>query len=79
MDTMEERRGMLRPSPLLMPMLKLIHGCCMEDMGMVDTHTLPTLTLPTTTLSPTSMEDAETTKELWYPVLADKHHMYLDN
>merc|ERR1719317_1341076 len=79
MATMEERRGMPRLSLLLMLMPRLTHGCCMEDMGMVGMPMLPTPTLPTTTLSHISMEDAETTKELWYPVLADKHHMYLDN
>merc|ERR1719340_465011 len=36
----------------------------------IPTH--PTHTLPTTTLSHISMEDAETTKEPWSHVLADK-------
>merc|ERR1712226_1430102 len=77
--TMEERRGTLRPSLLLMLTPKLTHGCCTEDMGMVGRPTLPTHTLPTTTLSLISMEDAETTKELWSHVLADKQDMYLDS
>merc|ERR1711888_102073 len=58
---------------------KLTHGCCTVDMGMVGMPTLPTHTLPTTTLSHISMEDAETTKEPWYHVLADKQDMYLDS
>merc|ERR1719233_78231 len=76
--SMEERRGTLRPNPLLMLTPKLTHGCCTEDMGMVGTPTLPTHTLPTTTPSHISMEDAETTKEPWYHVPADKQDTYLE-
>merc|ERR1719495_1069373 len=79
MVTMEERRGTLRPSLLLMLTPKLTHGCCTEDMGMVGMPTHPTHTLPTTTPSHISMEDAETTKEPWSHVPADKQDMYLDS
>merc|ERR1712050_708378 len=72
MVTLEERRGRQRPSPRPLLTPKLTHGCCTEGGATVDTITLPTHTLPTTTLSLISMEDAGTTKELWYPVLGDK-------
>jgi len=38
--TMEGRRGRLRLSQRLMLILRLTHGCCMEDMEAMDTLTM---------------------------------------